>query len=139
MAKKEWKNPKVNLSSAIIGCAATLALGVFVGLNWVNIAPYIGFKSTVANAEKDWSALNEVYTALNNNFDGNLDDKQLIEWAKKGIAASVKDPWTVYMSSSEASDFKDSLSGKVGAGIGVSVRNVGDYVRVVRTLRDNPA
>lgn len=139
MAKKEWKNPKVNLSSAIIGCAATLALGVFVGLNWVNIAPYIGFKNTVTNTKKDWSALDEVYNKLSSNFDGNLDDKQVIEWAKKGIAASAKDPWTIYMSSDEASDFQDSLSGKVGAGIGISFRKVGDYLRVVRTLPDNPA
>ena len=138
MAKQEWKNPKVNLSSAIIGSAATLALGVFVGLNWNNIAPYIGLKNTTSS-ERDWSALNEVYTALNSNFDGNLDDKQVLEWAKKGIAAAAKDPWTVYMSSDEASDFQDSLSGTVGAGIGVSFRKIGDYLRGVRTLPDNPA
>ncbi|MBR3414396.1 S41 family peptidase [Candidatus Saccharibacteria bacterium] len=138
MSKKEWKNPKVNLSSAIIGGAFTLILGLFVGLNWTNISPYIGFGRTSEKA-KDWSALNEVYDALVANFDGDIDDKNIIEWAKQGIAAGVEDPWTVYMPADTASDFKDSLSGKVGAGIGVSIRRVDDYVRVMRTLPDNPA
>ena len=138
MAKKEWKNPKVNLSSAIIGGAIALVAGLFVGLNWQNISPYIGFGKT-SERTRDWSALNEVYDALVANFDGDIDDKNIIEWAKQGIAAGVEDPWTIYMPADTASDFKDSLSGKVGAGIGVSIRKVDDYVRVMRTLPDNPA
>lgn len=142
MTKKEWKNPKVNLSSAIIGSAITLAAGLAIGLNWQNIAHYIGFSNTPttsSSTEKDWSALNEVYAALRNNFDGELDDKNVTEWAKQGIAAAAEDPWTVYMPADTANDYKDSLSGKVGTGIGVSIRKVDDYVRVVRTLPDNPA
>ena len=141
MTKKEWKNPKVNLSSAIIGGGVSLALGLFVGLNWTNIAPYIGFGKTTTSAtsEKNWSALNEVYDALINNFDGEVDETKVIEWAKQGIAAAAEDPWTVYMTSEQADDYQDYLSGKIGAGIGVSMRKVDDYVRIVRTLPDNPA
>ncbi|MBQ8991883.1 S41 family peptidase [Candidatus Saccharibacteria bacterium] len=141
MIKKEWTNPKVNLASAIIGAAVTLAIGLLVGLNWNNIAPYIGFGKTVAGSSevKDWSALNEVYTALVGNFDGEIDNTKVIEWAKQGIAAAAEDPWTVYMTAEQADSFQDSLAGKVGAGIGVSIRKVDDYVRVVRTLPDNPA
>ena len=141
MTKKEWKNPKVNLASAIIGAAATLAIGLAIGLNWTHIAPYIGFGSTASTSSeiKDWSALNEVYDALVANFDGDIEKTEVIEWAKQGIAAAADDPWTVYMSAEAADAFQDSLAGKVGAGIGVSIRKVDDYVRVTRTLPDNPA
>ena len=75
MSKTEWKNPKVNLSSAIIGGAVTLALGLGIGLNWTNIAPYLGLgNSSSASSEKDWSTLNEVYNALISNYDCNFDD-----------------------------------------------------------------
>lgn len=140
MSKTEWKNPKVNLSSAIIGGAVTLALGLGIGLNWTNIAPYLGLgNSSSASSEKDWSTLNEVYNALISNYDGNVDDKAVFEWAKQGIAAAAEDPWTVYMPAEQASDYIDNLSGKIGAGVGISMRKIGDYVRVVRTLPDNPA
>ena len=139
MSKQEWKNPKVNLSSAIIGGAVTLAIGLFVGLNWGNIAPYLGFSNAASSSDRNWSALNEVYNSLVQNFDGELDDKTITEWAKRGIAAAAEDAWTVYMPKDQASDFQDSLSGKVGAGIGVMFRKIGDYIRVTRTLPDNPA
>ena len=130
----------INLSSVIVACVAILITGFIVGLNWERIStqfsPYLGFKTTKS---LDWGDLDEVYTELTKKYDGEVSKADVIEYAKKGIAASVKDPYTVYMSSNEASDFYKSLHGEVGAGIGVVIANRDGYVRIVRVLPDNPA
>lgn len=141
MVKREDKEKRVKLSSAIIGGFITLALGVFVGLNWNTFSstflPYLGFKNTSSTV--DWSSLNEVYNTLVSKYDGNVDLNSAIEGAKKGIAESVGDIYTSYMTSSEANEFTKSLHGEVGSGIGVVLALRDNYVRIVRTLPDNPA
>ncbi|MBR0460813.1 S41 family peptidase [Candidatus Saccharibacteria bacterium] len=133
------KERKVSLSSAIIGGVVTLALGILIGANWHYLAgflPYFGINTT---SNEDWSALNEVYSALDNNYDGELDKNQLLDGAKKGLVSAVGDEYTTYMSAEEAQEFKKTLEGDVGSGIGVEIATRDGYVRVIRTLPDNPA
>ncbi len=131
---------KITSASAVVISVITLILGFCIGLFWSNhgssFLPYLGFK---ASASSDWSELNEVYEALSSKYDGEVDFKTALEGAKKGIAASVGDVYTVYMSSSEATDFNKSLHGDVGSGIGVVLAKRDGYIRIVRTLPDNPA
>lgn len=138
MTKPETR--KVNLGSAIVIAAITLAVGVVIGINWNRVAgsflPYLGFKSNTSN---DWSSLDEVYNELNLKYDGTVDKDAAIEGAKKGIAASVGDTYTAYMTASEATDFTKSLHGDVGSGIGVVLAKRDGYIRIIRTLPDNPA
>ena len=99
MTKPEAR--KVTLGGAIVISAVTLVVGVFIGINWNKVSssflPYLGFKSTATN---DWSALDEVYNELNAKYDGTVDKNLAIEGAKKGIAASVGDVYTAYMTAS---------------------------------------
>ena len=138
--KKVWSAQKINLGSAIIGGAVTLLIGLAVGFNWNSIAadflPYLGFKKVATN---DWSSLDEVYHQLEENYDGDLDKAVLIEGAKKGLVEAVGDDYTAYMTREEAAEFNKSLHGDVGAGIGIEMALREDYVRVTRTLPDNPA
>ena len=140
--KSTWQAKKVNLGGAIIGAVVTLVIGIIVGLNWNSLfskfGPYLGF-SNKKNTVVDWSSLDEVYAELEDNYDGEIDQKAVIEGAKKGLVEAVGDVYTTYMTASEATDFNKSLHGDVGAGIGVEIAKRGDYVRVVRTLPDNPA
>ncbi|MBQ6127350.1 S41 family peptidase [Candidatus Saccharibacteria bacterium] len=134
------KTRKVNLGGAIVISAVTLIIGVFIGINWNKVSnsflPYLGFKSTTTT---DWSSLDEVYSELVAKYDGNVDKNAVIEGAKKGIAASVGDVYTAYMTAEEATDFNKSLHGDVGSGIGVVLAKRDGYIRIVRTLPDNPA
>ena len=131
---------KVSLGSAIIAGFVALAIGIVIGVGWNKISgqflPYLGFQ---AQTTTDWSSLDEVYSALSSKYDGDIDLSKAIEGAKKGIAASVGDTYTSYMTSSEATDFNKSLHGDVGSGIGAVLAKRDGYVRIIRTLPDNPA
>ncbi len=139
---KQWEEKQVSLGATIIAGVVTLALGFFVGINWHNIAPnvlpYLGIRDKTTSSY-DWSALDEVYFALKNNYDGEIDQAAVIEGAKKGLVASVGDIYTAYMDTQEAADYEAELHGDVGAGIGVEIGLRENYVRVIRTLPDNPA
>ncbi|MBO4812847.1 S41 family peptidase [Candidatus Saccharibacteria bacterium] len=146
MSKKvEWKEKKTSLGNAIIFSVITLVIGVVVGANWNNIfggfAPYLGLssKSSSSSSSIDWSPLNEVYNELSTSYNGDISEKDVIEGAKSGLVNALGDPYTVYMSAETASDFYDDLHGNVGSGIGVEMGLRDGYVRVLRTLPDNPA
>lgn len=138
---KTWEARKVNLGSAIIGATVTLAIGLFVGLNWQNFSnqflPYLGFGQRRTN--NDWSALDEVYNALTSQYDGELDKNALVEGAKKGLVAAAGDIYTAYMDADESKEYQALLHGEAGSGVGIEMALRDGYVRVIRTLPDNPA
>ncbi|MBR3138965.1 S41 family peptidase [Candidatus Saccharibacteria bacterium] len=140
--KVEWKEKKTSLGNAIIISVVALIIGVVVGANFNNIfggfAPYLGW-SNKASSSLDWSSLDEVYNELASSYNGDISENELIEGAKKGLVDALGDKYTVYMSADVASDFYDDLHGKVGSGIGVEMGLRDGYVRVLRTLPDNPA
>lgn len=140
--KQKWEEKKVSLGSAIIIGAVLAVIGGVIGANWHNIfggfAPYLGFKQS-ASAGVDWSGLNEVYDQLVSTYNGEIQEVDVIEGAKKGLVEALGDKYTVYLDADEASDFYDDLHGNVGSGIGVEMGLRDGYVRVLRTLPDNPA
>ena len=138
---KEWKEKKTSLGNAIVISAAGLIIGFIVGLNgdsWFgDFAQYFG--GTSSSDAIDWSPLNEVYNKLASTYDGEIDESAVIEGAKTGLVEALGDPYTIYMDSETASDFNDSLHGNVGSGVGVEMGLRDGYVRILRTLPDNPA
>ncbi len=138
----KWEEKKTSLGNAVLISVVTAIAGIFVGANWNtcynNFAPYLGFQ-TVSTGSVDWSKLDEVYDRLANTYNGEISETQVIEGAKKGLTAALGDPYTVYMDSTEATSFNDSLHGNVGSGIGVEMGLRDGYVRVLRTLPGNPA
>lgn len=142
MKKIEWKEKKTSLGNAIVFSAIFAVLGVFVGANWNSwfsgFAPYLGLESTVSSGV-DWSALDEVYNKLAISYNGDISASEAIEGAKKGLVESLGDVYTVYMDAETTSEFYDDLHGNVGSGVGVEMGLRDGYVRVLRTLPDNPA
>ena len=138
----EWKEKQTSLGNAIIISVVMLAIGLTLGLNWKNwfggFAPYLGFEKD-HSSEVDWSGLDEVYNKLANYYDGEIVQSKIVEGAKKGLTDALGDVYTVYMDAEEAKEFEDDLHGNVGAGIGVEMGLRDGYVRVLRTLPDNPA
>ena len=142
MDKQEWKVKKVTLGNAIIAGAVMMVIGVVLGANWNawfgGMAPYLGLESSPSSSV-NWDSLDEVYDKLEAKYDGEISKIDVVEGAKKGLVDSLGDKYTIYMTSDEAEDFENDLHGNVGAGIGVEMGLRDGYVRVLRTLPDNPA
>jgi len=101
------------------------------------ISPIFGGKTYSASI--DLSSVEDTYTELASKFDGTLDKTKLIEGASRGLVEAAGDDYTTFMSSSESTDFNNSLSGKIGGGVGAEVGLKNSKVTIMRTLKDNPA
>ncbi|MBP5633347.1 S41 family peptidase [Candidatus Saccharibacteria bacterium] len=131
---------KVNLTTAIIAGAIALAAGLIIGINWEPISSTLGrYLGKKTAGSLDFSSLNTIYDSLSDNFDGELDKTKLVEGAKRGMVEAAGDDYTYYMNADEAVEFEKDLSGEVGAGIGVEIGSRDGYVKVLRTMPDNPA
>ncbi len=143
MSTQNKKITTVTLGTTVVCTIITLFVGFFIGLNWESVAsqfgPYLGFGNGSSDSI-DLSSVNRVYSVLKTYYDGDFSKEDLIEGAKKGLVDAVGDQYTVYMNSEETSDFNASLSGDMKtAGVGISMAKRDGYVRVLRTLPDNPA
>ncbi len=142
MSEKKWEEKKTSLGNAIVVSAIMLVVGIVVGANWKSwfggFAPYLGLESSVKTSV-DWSPLDEVYDKLSSSYNGEISTSDVIEGAKKGLVESLGDVYTIYMDPEETAEFYDDLHGNVGSGIGVEMGLRDGYVRVLRTLPDNPA
>ena len=142
MSNQKWEEKKTSLGNAIVMSAVMAVLGVVIGANWQSwfggFAPYLGIEANV-KSDVDWSALDEVYNKLASTYNGDISKEEVIEGAKKGLVESLGDVYTVYMDSDESAEFYNELHGNVGSGIGVEMGLRDGYVRVLRTLPDNPA
>lgn len=138
--KKEQKN--VSLSSTIL-VAGIMAIVGFIGgtrkSEIVNLVlPIFSLKQN-QKVELDLSSVQEVYRTLSAKFDGETDEKKLIEGAKKGLVIAAGDEYTTYMDPKEAQDFKNDLNGDIGAGIGVELGLRSKGPTILRILKNNPA
>ncbi|MBF1233900.1 MAG: S41 family peptidase [Haemophilus sp.] len=141
--KNTQKNRQISFGTGIALSFFTLVIGFIIGANWKNLylqfSPYINPHQKISNTVK-WDELNEVYSQISSNYDGSIDKQNIIEGAKKGLTASLGDPYTVYFNAKEAVEFKSSLNGEIKeAGVGIEMIKRGDYVVITRTLPDNPA
>ncbi|MDL2342237.1 MAG: S41 family peptidase [Patescibacteria group bacterium] len=101
--------------------------GVGFGDGRLNLNLHRG-PSPVANGLPDklnYASLDEVYQAVKANYNGDLNQSQIIDGLKHGLAASAKDPYTVYFTAKEAKDFSDQLNNSF-AGIGARLSKDSD-------------
>ncbi|MBC7708316.1 S41 family peptidase [Polaromonas sp.] len=87
-----------------------------------------GGSAPVANGLPDklnYSSLDEVYQSVKANYNGKLNEGQITEGLKHGLAASANDPYTVYFTPKEAKDFRDQLNNSF-AGIGARLSKDAD-------------
>jgi carboxyl-terminal processing protease len=68
----------------------------------------------------NYSAVNDVYQSLKNSYDGKLNETQLEDGLKHGLATATKDPYTEYFTAKEAQDFNGELNNSF-SGIGAQL------------------
>lgn len=125
--------------TTVIILAFVFVAGIGYVAGMMNGGSWGGIHSFVTGKELDLSSVQETYRALNDNFDGDIDEQKLIEGANKGLVDAAGDQYTVFMNSKESSSFDDALTGNIGGGIGVEVGLRNEVPTVVRILMDNPA
>ena len=71
-------------------------------------------------------------------YDGEIDDNQLLEYAIKGMAMGLEDPYTYYMNKEEFDSFMEQNSGEY-MGVGIRMGVEGDNLLVVEALEEGPS
>lgn len=84
------------------------------------------------------SSTNDVYKKLREKYDGDLDAGALSDGASRGMVAATGDPYTTFMSASEAEEFDRQLSGEV-SGIGAEIGVRSGQPTIIRVLDNSPA
>ncbi len=87
----------------------------------------------------DYSSVEDVYDTLRKDFDGQLDGQKLLDGLKAGLVNAAGDPYTEYMTKSEAKDFNEQLNGTFsGIGAELSKDDKGNLV-VIAPIAGFPA
>ena len=132
---------KVDVSTAMVISGVMLIVGFIGGTRKTEIlnlvSPVFGLQKQTN--ELDLNSVQETFKTLITKFDGNIDKNKLIEGASKGLVNATGDKFTTYMDSKEAEEFNKSLSGDIGAGIGVEIGIRNNLPTVIRALKNNPA
>lgn len=121
----------------------SLVLLAGIGLGWVTGRYSYDLLTITGIAPRDQmldtSTIQQTYATLKANYDGQIDDKKLLDAANAAMVQAVGDDYTVYMDSSTAKAFNDDLTGSIGSGIGVEMASRSGRLVVLRVLADNPA
>lgn len=115
-------------------CVAILSGGgVYL---WQNQQQTIGNTSETAD---ELAKVHLLYDQINQNYYESVDSNTLIEGALKGMTEALGDPYTSYLTESEAQELNQSLSDSF-EGIGASLSLSGDYPIIAQApIKDTPA
>lgn len=148
MKKIKLDFKKQILPIAAVGLLVTTSffIGVFFGnrgfskLGPISFAP----ESELINRDSgkpenvDFSLFWEAYNKLNEEYLGEINQEDLLYGAIKGMAEATGDPYTVYMTPTEANEFMKEIEGIFsGVGIEVGIRN--ETLVVISPLSGTPA
>lgn len=89
-------------------------------------------------SRQDFSSLNDLYGLLQRNFDGKIDAAKVLDGAREGLVSSAGDPYTVYLTASQAKALNDDLNGKL-SGIGAEIGIKNNLLTVVSPVAGTPA
>ncbi len=125
------------LLGALIIATISFVAGTRIDSIYSSVAPLFGFR--VSTGSLDLQTAQEVYRKLKADFDGEINDQQLIYGASRGLTQAVGDPYTVFMDPDEVKEFEKSMNGDIGGGIGAEIGMRDNKLTVIRPLKGSPA
>ena len=87
----------------------------------------------------DYSSVDQLYSLLKSDFDGQLDPAKLLDGLKSGLVGAANDPYTAYFNPTDAKTFNEELTGSftgIGAELGTDADN---NIVIVSPLSGYPA
>lgn len=132
--------PAKRITSILVLVLIFFAAGVAVGRgNWQIWKGAAANSKTGSSGQLNFSSVNQVYGILKSDFDGSLNQTQLIDGAKAGLVSAAGDPYTEYFNPQQAKDFNNELSGSI-TGIGAELGSDGqNNIVIISPLDGYPA
>lgn len=137
-SKINKKSPRI-----IVGALFVLVfiLGWILGHQDANFGKF-GFTPNITgkdtNKNVDFSAFWRTWELLEQKYDGKVDYEKMVYGAIKGLTDSLGDPYTTFLTPTEAQLLSDDLSGVV-SGIGAEIGIKNDKITVIAPIDDSPA
>jgi carboxyl-terminal processing protease len=129
------ERPKPATYKLVLGAVAFTLIGFLGG----QIAPRVVPASwTVATNRLDFNDLNQIYTILQDKFDGDIDSSKVMDGAKAGVVSAAGDPYTVFLDAKSANALRDQLSGTL-SGIGAEVGVKNNRLTIIAPVAGSPA
>ena len=117
----------------------TYTLGLVLFLLGLTLGMYANLAQRSNLGSLDTTTMHEVYSILQQDFDGKLDSVQLMDGAKAGLAAGTGDEFTRYMSPQATKEFTQRMHGNGFVGIGVELGFKDDELVIIAPQPDSPA
>lgn len=138
--KKSKKQDKKVTLYTLFGLIA--AVSIFTS-GWFFGAGKITFQSrsivpVVDNRQAPRDGINELYSTLLDNFDGEISEEDILNGQKSGLVSAADDPFTEFLNEEETKDFNDGLNGSF-EGIGAELSKEGNFVVIVAPIKGTPA
>ncbi|NCU29916.1 S41 family peptidase [Candidatus Saccharibacteria bacterium] len=125
------------LFGALIIATISFVAGTRIDSIYSSVAPLFGVR--VSTSSLDLQTTQEVYRKLKAEFDGEINDQQLIYGASRGLVQATGDPYTVFMDPDEVKEFEMSMNGDIGGGIGAEIGLRDNKLTIIRPLKGSPA
>lgn len=140
---KKRPYPVLKIFGIALAGVFLLIIGFMFGVIAVDFSTnYQGVQSTNQNNHLpdnlDYESVEVIYDVLRNNFDGDLNEADLLDGLKKGLLDATNDSPTVYYNKEEAQIFNSDLLNQT-EGIGAMLDLVDGEVLISGVLRGLPA
>lgn len=93
---------------------------------------------TINQSSLEYGGVDEVYSTLQQYFDGELDVDKALDGMKAGLARSTGDPYTEFFNKEESKAFEEELNGSF-QGIGAELGKEGTNIVIISPIAGSPA
>ena len=129
--------------AGILLVAGVFTVGLFIGDGRLGVhVPWDKYVAPVATGlpdKLDYTTVNQIYESLKTNYDGKLNEAQLLDGLKHGLASAPADPYTVYFTAKEAQNFNKELNNSFsGIGAEFTLDSTGN-IQVIAPIAGSPA
>lgn len=131
-------NKKISLGMSIALMA--VASAVAVAITMVFSTTVFNSKLSSINERKAiYEKITEINKIVRENFNGEVDETQLLDSISAGFAFGIGDDYAEYYTAQEYSELKDDINGKA-VGIGITcTKDTEGYARLISVFADSPA
>lgn len=128
-------------SGAIVVLAAVLFLGIGIGKGTITFGEDAKYRKALdqnGSGRLSYNGIDEVYNALKEEYDGDLDTAKLEDGLKEGLVKAAGDPYTEYFNAEQNKKFTEQIDGSF-EGIGATLGKDGEAITIIAPIEGSPA